>query len=158
MNLNLSEFERLYDFLKRGDLVGDITDDGCPESAFDVAKSLLLNSIVCMPSKETVIIFKKINFVLAELHFITTEKDKKNLYKNTVKTASWIGDNTNIKTIIAFIPIDRGSVIHCANKAGLVYLGMVKNGFQKDNRMFDMVILSGSIKDIGTEAKKWLEP
>lgn len=147
MKKSLKDFEEVYNFFTRKDLVGDITDDNIPDM-FDVVKKILSRDIVLMPSPGTCFVISFINSVLYEAHLNTTECDKGNVGINTLKTAEWLKGNTGIKVLMSFIPIIYPATLHYAKKIGMEKIGEIKNGFLKNGECVDNIIMSAGVETI----------
>lgn len=146
----MANFEEVYAFFTREDFVGDISDDVNPDM-FPVVRSLLQNTMVLMPSPGTAFVAKPINSTLFEVHLNTTQEEKVDVYKNTLKTIEWVIENTDIRTMLCYIPENCGSTLHYAKGIGMATVGRIPGGFFKDGQPVDNIIMSASVKDIRKE-------
>ena len=149
MYCSLKDFEDLYNLLTNKDLVGDITDDNT-RNIYMVTKHLLSspNVIVLMPTTGTGFTFTSINSIMYEAHLVTTQKEKKNVYENTLKAAKWIKDNTPIEILVSHIPVTCGSTLYYAGKIGMEYVGTLNGGYLKNGERIDVIIKSCTVDEI----------
>lgn len=151
----LKDFETVYNFFIREDFVGDITDDLSPHM-FDAVKNMLTKDLVCMPTEGTAFVFRSVNSTLYEVHLNTTEGEKTDVCGNTLIMAEWLKSNTNIASLLSYIPIVCESTLHYANKIGMKRIGIVKDGFLKNGAFVDNIIMSANVEDIIKELS-WLQ-
>lgn len=143
----LEDYNFVYEFFSRDDFVGDITDD-YSSNLSEVIKVLLSRDLVCMPTTGTAFVLSPINSILYSVHLNTTEEDKANVYSNTLRMAGWVKNNTEIKSVLSYIPIICESTIYYASKIGMTKIGVVPNGFLKNGMFVDNVIMSASVQTI----------
>ena len=149
MRLFLKDFERFYNLLTSPELVGDITDDYGGDM-FQATKNALMSphELVLMPTKGTAFTLHCVNSILYEAHLITTESEKQDVYYNTLISSQWVKDNTLIEAFISNIPVIYGATLYYSQKIGMEHLGVIPNGFLKNENRVDINIMGCSVDTI----------
>lgn len=149
MILTLADFDKFYSLLTSKDLAGDITDDN-PVDMFDVCKHDLScnRTMVLMPSDETAFTLHAINSILYEAHLITTNKEKNDVLINTLMACEWAKSHTGVKQLISNIPIDCETTLAYSKAIGMNMIGIIKDGFLKNGKTVDVVIMGESLDDM----------
>jgi len=150
----LKDFNTVYQFFTRKDITGDITDDLAPDT-FSMVKRMLSNDLVCMPSDGTLFVLSPVNSVVYTVHLNTTKPDKINLYLNTLEMARWVKNNTPIQRVVSYIPTISEATLHYSRKIGMVEVGRVPEGFLKNGKLVDNIIMSATVDKIIKELSKW---
>ena len=150
MQKTMRDFEEVYNFLTRDDRLADISDDSNP-SMFAVTKKILSQDIVLMPSPGTCFVLSPITTTTFATHFMTTKGERKKMYVNTLSALEWVSSNTLARVLVSFVPSVYNAAIHYANRIGLRKVGILPEGFLKNGKHEDIIIMSASVDDVRKE-------
>jgi hypothetical protein len=128
------------------DVWDSVTDDGCgafenfvpdiknPNKYFITIEEH--NSLICL------VMLNKITHTLAECHLIVCKKFRgKNLTINFEKVRDYILENTSIRNLITMLPKSRKYIYNYSLQYGWKEKCTIKNAFQKDGKLEDMILL-----------------
>ena len=149
MKCLMKDFDKVYHLLTSSDLAGDIFDDNVTD-VFAITKYILGCPAIhfLMPSDGTAFRASSNNSILWDVHLITTNQDKQDVYKNTLLATQWMKDNTTAEFFMAYIPEQFESTLYYSNKIGMEKLGMIPNAYLKDGDRHNVFVVGCPVDEI----------
>jgi hypothetical protein len=141
------------------DVLRIISDESCFLSAkddsdvtpLDITVTILRDPqyLVVKPHEDTLFLFKRVNQVTYEMHVMIVKGPARNKgTQSALKAARWLFKETGCKKLISYIPEFHAPSLMYAKVCGLKQEGWLKGAYLKDGKLFDLVVLGATKRDL----------
>lgn len=151
MRCSISDIDKVNEVLRNENVYPWISDDGSPCRESFTAHELLINEniFVLMPSDGIVFILHPWNGITLEVHTnIIPERRGKDAIIETMRSMSWIFNNTSCLKIVTHVPFFNRQAKLFALKCKMKHEGVNRQSFMKNGVLYDQDIL-------GITRKEW---
>lgn len=147
--LTLNDIDEVEQILGHPSVFNFCSDDS-EITALDAACACLRDPsyIVIKPHDDTLFLFKAMNKIMYEMHVcIVRGKARKQGIRSAAKAARWLFNNTQCQKIVTHIPVFNELSLMFAMVCGMKREGLIKGGYLKDGKLYDLILLGSESKD-----------